>query len=274
MIGLVPAYLCKEHVLSPVGRARAFKALSAPLSNPKASISWTRFLRSNTLARRLVRETPDFAVKPLLKYLNMNYEFADKVRTLLSHYNFVTQEFSEEDIRAIYFGDGIDLAEFRGKSGTVYRVRLTTYAICHCEGEMVLKIETSAGDVICFAIFSVGSFTDGRRRIELGAIQGARASLDPIVTKVATRDFHSVRPKHLLMAIFYSFAAHCKIDAILCVTNLFFLCVLRHNYRSRHLRVKMSYIINRNTWRRKRHKVKGSSTDPYGVVERYRDPCE
>jgi uncharacterized protein len=219
VIALGSKYIREQHVRTSAGRARALKALSAPLRSPRASFRWIKFLRSNAFAQNMLHREPDFAVKPLLRYLNSTYQFADRVRALVSHYEFVTRQFSEGDLASIYFGPGLALAQFTGKSGISYRVILGTYSPCHNEGEMVLKIETSGGDVICLAIFSIGSSADGTPRIELGSIQGAPKHVDASVTKVATRDFHSTRPKHLLMATLGAFAHSCKIDSIVCVST-------------------------------------------------------
>lgn len=225
VLALGSAYIRRQHFLSASGRVKAAKALSAPFLSPGASLRWIQFLRSNSLAQKVVRRSPDFAVKPVLKYLNTDYQFADRVRTLTSHYDFVTRQFSATDVELIYFGGGLKLAEFCGSTGTSYKVILGTYSPCHNEGEMVLKIVTSNGDVICFVIFSVGSSVDGKLRVELGAIQGARRQ-HPALSILAAKDFHSMRPTHLLMAILYSFAQHCQIHSIVCVSTRSQMCYL------------------------------------------------
>jgi len=83
---------------------------------------------------------------------------------------------------------------------------------------MLLRLETSSRDTICFAIFSVGASPQGALRVELGSIQGSPRSLAAI-TKIATRDFNSTRPKHLLMTILCHFAWACHIDSIVCVST-------------------------------------------------------
>jgi uncharacterized protein VirK/YbjX len=218
VIALAPAYICKEHLLSFSGNGRALKALSAPVLNPGATVRWLIFLQTNNLAQKIVHRNPNFLVKPLLRYISNSYEFADRVRVLASHYDFTMRQFSHAAWNRIYFAGGLRLAEFIGKSGISYRVILTSYSDTHNEGEMLLKIETCGGDVICFVIFSVGSDADESPRIELGAIQGARRA-HPEVSKTATKDFHSMRPNHLLLAILYSFSRSCQIHSIICVNT-------------------------------------------------------
>ena len=218
VVGFAPLYLRKEHLLSLSGNARALKALAAPVFIPSATARWFKFLRTNNLAQRIVQRNQHFLVKPMLRYLSNAYEFTDRVDVLVSHYNFMTQRFTEAVWNSIYFGGGLQLAEFVGTSGTSYRVILTSHSDIHNEGEMLLKIETCDGDTICFIIFSVGSGADRRPRIELGAIQGARRSR-PVVSQIATKDFHSMRPSHLLMAILYSFSHYYKIPSIICVNT-------------------------------------------------------
>jgi uncharacterized protein VirK/YbjX len=162
------------------------------------------------------------------------YTFHDRVRVLISHYEFLTQHFSSLDIDLIYEDNGLCLAEFIGKSGTFYRVVLGTYSVCHPEGEMVLRIETSDAEVICFAIFSIGESFNGRPQIELGCLQGARRTSGPCVTKLAAKDFHSTRPKHFLMAILASFARTFKIPFICCIRDHTSVTSLNQDCRAQH----------------------------------------
>jgi uncharacterized protein VirK/YbjX len=135
----------------------------------------------------------------------------------VSHYEFLTREFSQPSLTRIYFGDGLLLANFLGRSGAHYTISLGTYSVDHPEGEMLIKIESS-GRRVCFAIFSIGSTSDGIPRLEIGCLQGARP--DPVsqLTKVATSDFYSMRPKHLLISVVYEFAQALDIRSLVCVS--------------------------------------------------------
>ena len=198
---------------------KALKALLDALRSPRAVFRWVEFLRSNKFAQVRCRRTPDFIVKPFKRYLNSNYQFPDRVRSLLCHYEFIAKRFCDTQLQSIYFGAGLTLAEFPGKSDTSYRIVLGTHPLCHNEGEMLLKIVTSRCEVICFALFTIGLSMDGKLQLELGTIQGQSQKTNIDATKIATRDFHGMRPKHLLMSILYSFAHHCKIDQIVCVAT-------------------------------------------------------
>jgi len=195
------------------------EALIVALQSPKASFRWLRFLWSNQFAQLRLRHNPGFVVKPFKRYLNSNYKVPDRVRSLVSHYEFALERFSGGHLDSIYFGAGLILAEFPGKSGAFYRVLLGIHSSCHNEGEMLLKIQTFKGDVVCFAIFTIGSSKNGKLQIELGTIQGQSRNTDFSVTATATRDFHALRPIHLLMAIVYSVARNWKIDTIVCVAT-------------------------------------------------------
>jgi uncharacterized protein VirK/YbjX len=197
----------------------ALKVLLEALRSPRAFFRWIEFLRSNKFAQVYCRRTPSFVVRPFKRYLNSNYQFPDRVRSLVCHYEFVAKRFCDAQLQSIYLGGGLILAEFPGKSGTSYRIVLVTHAPCHNEGEMALGIVTSRGELICFAIFTIGLSVDGKLQLELGNIQGQSQKTNIDATKIATRDFHGMRPKHLLMFILYSFAHHCKIDQIVCVAT-------------------------------------------------------
>src|SRR5262249_16760009 len=114
---------------------------------------------------------------------------------------------------------GLCLATFSGKSGMRYRLILANYAPCHPEGEMLLRFETSSGKVICSATFNIGKSRDGELRIELGCLQGAKRDLELNLNRVASSDFCSTRPKHLLMNVLVMFAHYYDIKSVVCVSN-------------------------------------------------------
>ena len=213
---IVAATICKGTARDPY---KASKTLFACLRSPIAIFRWIEFLRSNEFAQVRRRHTPEFVVKPFKKYLNSNYQFPDRVRSLVSHHEFLTQRFCAAHLQSIHFGTGLILAEFPGKSDTSYRIVLRTHPLCGNEGEMLIEIVTYRGEVICFALFTIGLSMDGKLRIELGNIQGQPRETNISVTRIASRDFHGMRPKHLLMFILYCFAHHCDIGQIVCVST-------------------------------------------------------
>jgi uncharacterized protein VirK/YbjX len=205
------------HLTTSGGRASASLLLRQMLANPRASLCWFGFLQSNELARRQRHLSQPFIIKALTKYLNRNYSFGDRVRTIVSHYEFLTREFCQKSLTRIYFGRGLVLANFLGRSGAYYTISLGTYSVDHPEGELLIKIESN-GKLVCFAIFSIGSVRGGIPRLEIGCIQGARPDSVSQVTKVATSDFYSMRPKHLLIAVLYEFAQALDIRSLVCVS--------------------------------------------------------
>src|SRR5262245_38051725 len=92
------------------------KALSAALASPTASFRWLSFLWSNQFAQLRSRRNPGFVIKPFKRYLNENYKFPDRVRSLVSHYEFAVERFSSEQLESIHFGAGLILAEFNGRA--------------------------------------------------------------------------------------------------------------------------------------------------------------
>jgi uncharacterized protein VirK/YbjX len=153
----------------------------------------------------------------MARYLNKHYSFRDRVRTIVSHYEFLAREFSQQSLACIYFGDSLLLADFFGRSGAHYTISLGTYSVDPAEGEMLIKIESN-GECVCFAFFSIGSTTGGIPRLEIGCLQGARPDAVSQVTKVSTTDFYSMRPKHLLIAVLYDFAQALDIGSLVCVS--------------------------------------------------------
>jgi uncharacterized protein VirK/YbjX len=152
------------------------------------------------------------------------YNFSDRVRTLLTHYEFLTKALSASQLNTIYFDGGLCLAEFDGKTGARYRLILSQFGAPTKEGDMSIRIETENATTICFSIFSVGSFRDGRKRIEVGCLQGARRDPKINLTKIATNDFYSTRPKHLMIDILNRIAACWGIDCIAYISKASGMC--------------------------------------------------
>jgi uncharacterized protein VirK/YbjX len=203
--------------LDALVRVSAGSLLRQMLANPRVSFCWFAFLHSNELARRQRRASQPFVTKAMTTYLNKNYNFRDRVRTIVSHYEFLTREFCQPSLTCIYFGGGLLLAEFIGRSGANYTITLSTFRVNHPEGEMLIKIESNR-ELVCFAIFTIGSIKGGIPRLEIGCLQGARADQLARVTKAAASDFYSMRPKHLLMAVLYDFAEALDIGSLACVS--------------------------------------------------------
>src|SRR5262249_6923992 len=100
-------YLYKEHLRTTAGHARVIKGLAVALRGPRSSLLWITLLFTNKLANTLLRHDGNFAAKPFGNYLNKQYEFDDRIRTIISHYEFVTNNFRVEFIDSIYFSSGL-----------------------------------------------------------------------------------------------------------------------------------------------------------------------
>jgi uncharacterized protein len=182
----------------------------------RASYEWITFLGSNELLKQMVLKRPMFSAKPLSDYLNMKYQFAERVHSLVSHYNFVLSRIPKTPLVHILFGDGLILAQFHGKTGAMYRVVLGIHPNNYTEGDLLLKIEDAEGRIVNFVLFNIGSL-NGKPRIEVGCLQGAAPPRESTLTKTATKDFYSTRPKHLIMAILYELSRYWEINSIVCV---------------------------------------------------------
>src|SRR5712672_1438226 len=116
------------HLATASGRASAIRVVADAFASPSATLSWFKFLGSNELAKRQLRLSRPFATKAMARYLNKDYHFSDRVRAIVTHYEFLAEQFHEESLCAIYFGTGLQLASFTGRSGTTYKIMLGTYS--------------------------------------------------------------------------------------------------------------------------------------------------
>src|SRR5689334_15411839 len=84
------------HLATATGRASAIRVASDALTSPGATLSWVKFLRSNELAQKQLKLSKAFTTKAMgSKYLNKNYRYSDRVRSIVSHYEFLVDKFDE-----------------------------------------------------------------------------------------------------------------------------------------------------------------------------------
>ena len=176
-------------------------------------------IENNSSLSRFICHRPRILLKLQRPYLNRAYAPRARLNALLSHYEFADKYFDREFIDKVAGTEGLCLAQVLASDGLSYSIRLTSTDTFDREGELLLSIEQDGERqrVACVA-FSITS-REHCRQIEIGCLQGARPERGKELVKRATKNFHGVRPKNLLLDALYALAGAWDIDHVMAVGN-------------------------------------------------------
>lgn len=203
---------------------RAWRLRLRLCCHPQSSMRWLACLRQETALHARMRQSPGLTYrllqKPLRPYLNYAYSPAQRLTALVSHYQ------QRQDIPALateaarqQLLSGWFLAEFVGKSGAHYVLRLSHTDRFDREGELLLTLaQHCTGQRIAIIAFSLNN--QSGRGLDIGCLQGAAQQAGAGFIRTVTRDFHGMRPKNLLMFALYDLAACWQIERIRAIDNV------------------------------------------------------
>lgn len=195
------------------------KYLSRSALHPCASWQWHAAITTNALLSQAVQQRPRMYMKPLRPYLSSNFQPLDRVAALASHYEFVARRLGSAFLADAAHGQGISLAVLTSPAGNRYTAHLACTDTFDREGEFVLTLQRDIDRqrVACVA-FSIVTFGD-TSRLHIGCLQGATRDGGNTLVKQATKDFHGIRPKNILIDSIYALAASWSIQRIAAVGN-------------------------------------------------------
>lgn len=184
---------------------------------------WMQFALEQPLSRNRLGTSRHNAYrllqKPLRPYLNRYHTPVKRCDALESHYRQMIQipELTTlQGLRSLV--QGWTLAEFIGKSQAHYVIHLACTDKFDREGEFLLTLEQRCAHHRIAAIaFSLNESAGGG--LDIGCLQGAKAGDGPEFIRQVTKDFHSMRPKNLLMFALYDLAACWGIQHIRAISN-------------------------------------------------------
>ncbi len=180
---------------------------------PQVTRDWLSSIAENPVLAHFVAHKPRMLLKLQRPYLNRSYSARQRLHSLVEHYRFVGRHFPTELIDSLARGHALAIANLvspeSGAEGNrnQYTLRLSSTDTFDREGELLLSLEQNAGRVriACLAFTITGD--DHGRRLEIGCLQGANSIDGRERVKRATKDFHGVRPKNILLHALYAVAA-------------------------------------------------------------------
>lgn len=206
---------------------------------------WHGFLESSPFGR-IAAFYPRIYEKPFRPYLHKSLDSRERCRLLLQHYGFLARHAPVELVDALLANQPFLLNEHSlGELEQPLVVNLTYAKHMQQEGELTLSV----GPLASLDSFQqhawIASLTFVLRRgadgweIAVGGVQGGHAETGKEDAKTATRVFHGLRPKHLLIHVLREIADCWGIERIYGISNAAH-ALTRKRYRGR-ITIKSSY---------------------------------
>jgi uncharacterized protein VirK/YbjX len=168
------------------------------LLHPSQTYRWMQFLKNY----HLLEELPVTAIRLISKihqpYFSANLTCAQRVDALIEHYE-VASRMRVNSLIKKGAAKGITICEFDGKSGTSYRLELSTTDVKNPEGEISFRLLTSN---ICVytATFNFVE-VEGIPYIKISGLRGFLATDHTLRIKSITKDLYGCRPRDLMVSI-------------------------------------------------------------------------
>lgn len=189
------------------------------LAFSSATRKWFRLLEDDRLAV-VSRNHPHIFSKLQRVYLDRNLGVAERMARLQSHYRFVSGEFTDEMVGAIYGTSGYALASIALEAVGDFGLRLLYFDSLEKEGELSLAFHDENSGRPLFALsFCVTQFDARRRELLVGGLQGFRSENEKDRIVAITRAMHGLRPKALLVIALQAFAGRWQFQSIRAVSD-------------------------------------------------------
>jgi len=203
------------------------KMLAGALLFPAATRRWHQQLAEVPVLRSLAARVPRMRYQIYRPYLSGHLGVEARAGVIAGHYR-VLHELGWGRAALASCSTPLRVAQFDGKSGTPFDIRLSTALVNEREGEQALQLACE-GRVIYTASFTFGM--DGpRRQLTVGSLQGLRAEDGEDLMRLATRELHGMRPSNFMMAMLRDLAAALDCGEVVLVSNRNRIVV---NYRRR-----------------------------------------
>jgi uncharacterized protein VirK/YbjX len=181
------------------------KLLLGSIVYPVQARRWRSFVRANSVLRELAQRYPRISHKIYRPYLSSELTCAERVDVLIGHYRRIFKAGLGELVGQAA-SQSVPIAEFSGRSGSLFQLHLAAINDGHREGELTLKLMHQ--DRCLYASSFVLVTLRGEPSIALGALQGLRSRDGAEVVKAVTRELHGCRPKKLMVAVVRAMGDH------------------------------------------------------------------
>lgn len=210
------------------------KMLAGALLFPAVTRRWQQQLASVPLLHLLAERVPRMRYQIYRPYLSGHLGVAARAEAIAVHYR-VLHELGWGRVALASCYTPMRVANFAGKSGALFDIRLSTALVNEREGEQAFQLACE-GRVIYTASFTFGH-EGGRRQLTVGSLQGLRSQDGEKLMRLATRELHGMRPSNFMMAMLRDLAHALECSSVVLVSNRNRIVV---NYRRRK-RISFDY---------------------------------
>ncbi|RDV04592.1 DUF535 family protein [Undibacter mobilis] len=164
----------------------------------------------------------DLANKPARHFLCNNLRPAQRSHILAYHYDALLNVMGGQHVRDLIAGSHLTLADFVGRSGNHYELRLERSPLWSREGELTCRLLVQNDQVtVATTTFAIGpDQKDGHRCLWIGGLQGSAKHYGKTLTVHVTKDLFGLRPKDLLMHVIYALKESFDAAEIMTASNL------------------------------------------------------
>ncbi|WP_426107702.1 DUF535 family protein [Massilia sp. TSP1-1-2] len=184
--------------------------------NWRATRTWLSYWNSSLFLAQLAGAQPAILKKIYRPYLFRGLDCPQRVAALCAHYDFIVQRQLGALVALAAQAPRV-LTRFTGKSGLDYRLELVAITCMEREGELVLQLCDSAAIIfsVAFTVMRAGQ----HHQLAVGCLQGGRAPDARERIRLATRDWHGLRPHTLLMRLIQQVGSAFACDSLVLVGN-------------------------------------------------------
>jgi uncharacterized protein VirK/YbjX len=182
----------------------------------RQTTGWLQLLNSDPVFLQYVQVCPRFLYKVYRPYISTTMKADQRLEIIREHYKFIfarglSQVVGNASIAAE------PLAEIESRNGLVYQIRLRTMNEFDREGELVLQL-AQENNVLCSIVFTIAP-RYGRSAVSIGCLQGGKSDNALEAIRLATRELHGMRPKHLLVSLVRQLGHKFGCELMLLVSN-------------------------------------------------------
>ena len=168
----------------------------------------------------LTRNDKRFIEKPLRPYITVKSNPEERTNLVLSHYQFVSEHLTNEQIKGIYQTDyGYELTKIIVGEDE-YRIVLDNDGRYQKEGEMTFKVLAADNTPFYAVSFVIHTNAQQERCLSIGGLQGPESTPENNAKiKKLTKSLNGLRPKDLMVKLVIMLANAWNVDRILAVNN-------------------------------------------------------
>lgn len=151
-------------------------------------------------------------------YLTNKLSRKERVAAIVYHYKAMTHFLSDAQFNKLLGDEGITMAQIVAKDDTVYTLNLISTHKLDREGEVSIILRDSNEQFLAEISFTL-CCQSGESAFIIGGLQGPNNSDAQEIIQHATKNFHGIFPKRIVLEALLALAQRMNISTVYAVTN-------------------------------------------------------